>query len=651
MKRHRYHLLSRRVAVLAALLLLAGATLAACRSAAQPPAAPIEVTRVVEQVVEVTSAPLAQPPRPKSLVICMSQEPATLYIYGEPMQTAEAIRHAVYTNYITTLAYDYQADGLVKLPSLADGDAVLNLVEVREGDVVRKADDTVGPLALGDLITGADGVEVTFGGTPVLMNQMVVDFTMLPTVWSDGTPVRASDSVYSFKLAGAPETTAPKYTLERTARYEATGDLSTRWTSVPGFTDSTYFTNFWPPLPEHLWREFTPAELMEAEESTRLPVGDGPFRIIEWAAGERIRLIRNEHYYRRDEGLPYLDSVTFRFIPDTNQLLAQLLSGQCDIATQDGLNADTAPFLIEAEASGLLIPYFQTGTTFQHIDFNIDPFGDTATTRYDWFEDARVRQAMMLCTDRQGMVDNILYGRSEVIHTYLPQIHPLYPAEGITEWPYDPQRGNTLLDEAGYDRRDAEGFRLDPGGVRFAPTLGTTAGSALRQQITQLFQQNMADCGIDVELYYLPAGEWFADGPDGVLFGRRFDLGLFAWLTSVQPACDLYMGSRVPGPAGEVNEKTGLLYGGWGGDNHNATGWANAGFDAACERALGSLPDTPDYVDGHQEAQRLFSAELPVIPVFLSLKVAAARPEVLNFGVDPTQNSELYNIYEYDLEP
>ena len=48
-------------------------------------------------------------------------------------------------------------------------------------------------------------------------------------------------------------------------------------------------------------------------------------------------------------------------------------------------------------------------------------------------------------------------------------------------------------------------------------------------------------------------------------------------------------------------------------------------------------------------AQRIFAEELPVLPLFLSLKVSATRPDVLNFSLDPTQNSELYNIYEYDL--
>lgn len=641
--------MSKKMRALIALSCALTAALMSCQTESPPP---VEVTRVVTEVVEVTAPPAAAAPaRPKELTICMAQEPPTLYVYGESMLTARAIRHALYTNYITNLSYDYQADGLEKIPSVADGDAVIETVLVGAGDVVRRADDTVGPLAAGDAIVDATGAPVVFDGAPLEVNQMVVDFTMRPTVWADGTPVTAGDSIYSFNLAAQPETTAPKYVIERTAAYEATGDLSVRWTGLPGFTDSTYFVNFWQPLPEHLWGEFTAAELMQADVSNRMPVGDGPFKIAQWIPGESIRLIRNDHYYRAAEGLPYLDRVTIRFIPDTNQLLAQLLNGQCDIGTQDGLNADASSLLLEAEASGLLVPHFQTGTTFQHIDFNVNPYGEYAAAHADWFEDARVRQAMMLCTDRQRMVDEVLYGRSEVIHTYVPAVHPLYPMDGVTEWPYDPAAGNALLDEAGFDRRGPDGIRLGPDGQRFAPTLGTTAGNALRLQVSQIFRANMADCGIDVELYYLPPGDWFAAGPEGVLFGRRYDLGLFAWLTGVQPPCDLYMGSRVPGPAGEQFEATGAAYNGWGGDNLNQTGWFDPAYDRACQTALGSLPGLPAYAAGHQEAQRIFSQQLPVLPLFLSLKVSATQPDVLNFSLDATQNSELYNIYEYDLSP
>ncbi|MCB8989705.1 MAG: peptide ABC transporter substrate-binding protein [Ardenticatenaceae bacterium] len=604
----------------------------------------MEVTRVVvETVVETVEVEAPAPEMeagPKDLIICQAQEPDTLYINGGSMLAARAVEHAIFTNYETTLSFGYQADGLVKIPSLADGDAVINEVEVQPGDMVRDVNDEVVAWGEGVTVTNSAGEDVAFDGNPVMMNQLVVDFTMEPTVWADGTPVSADDSVYQFEILSDPDTPASKYAVERTASYEATGDLSTRWTGMPGFMDSTYFTNFFQPQPRHLWGGYTAAELLEAEDVSRMPIGDGAFKIVEWVAGDSIYLEPNEYYFR--EGLPYLDSLTFKFIPDTNQLIAQLLSGQCDIGTQDGMDAGQAPFLIEAEANGLLVPYFQTGTVYEHIDFGINSYGDYGDDigRPDWFEDVRVRQAMTMCTDRQSMVDNILYGRSEVIHSYIPSVHPLYP-EGLTEWPYDVEAANALLDEVGFVDSDGDGIREYTDGTPFHVTLGTTSGNDMRTQLTQIFKENLLECGVDVELYYQPSSEWFADGPDGVLFGRRFDLGEFAWLTGVEPSCSLYNTVSITGPEEEG-------FGGWG--NANDTGWSNADFDAECARAQGSLPGTVDYEEGHKAAQLIFSQEVPVIPLFLRLKVAAARPEVMNFGVDPTQNSELYNIYELDLQ-
>jgi peptide/nickel transport system substrate-binding protein len=447
-----------------------------------------------------------------------------------------------------------------------------------------------------------------------------------------------------------PDTPAGKFVADRTVSYEATGELGLSWTGIPGFLDPTYFLNVWQPFPQHIWGQFSATELLEAEESTRLPVSDGAFHIVEWVAGDSIRVEPNPFYYRQAEGLPYLDSVTFKFIPDTNQLIAQLISGACDIGTQDGLTASDAPFLIEAENNGLLTPYFQTGTVFEHIDFGVNSYGDYGDDqgRPDWFEDARVRQAMTMCTDRQGMVDNILYGRSEVIHTYIPTVHPLYPEDGLTEWAYDVDAANAMLDEVGFTDNDGDGIReyyTDRGtsweGEPFAVSLGTTTGNDMRQQMTQIFKANMLDCGIDIELYYVPASEWFADGPDGPLFGRRYDLGEFAWISAVQPSCNLYLSSQITGP-----EEEGL--GGWGATNN--TGWSNEAFDQACNTALSSLPGTAEYEESHKEAQRIFSQEVPVIPAFLRLIVAAARPNVVGFSVDPTGGTELQNIYQFDLE-
>lgn len=610
----------------------------------------VEVTRVVteteEVVVEVTAEP-EMAPVSKDLVVCMAQEPATLYPFGGSMLAQSAVMHAIWTDQYTTLSYAYQPVGVAKLPSLADGDAVVNIVEVNAGDTVLGADGEPVTLEEGVEVTNADGETVAFDGTPIMMEQMVVDFEIVARNWSDGEPVTSADYLYTYNVIADPDTPTSKFTVDRTAAYEATGDLSVRWTGIPGFKDATYFANAIPggqqTFPEHAWSQYTAAELLEAEDVSRTPMGDGAFVVEEWVAGDSIRLVPNTNYYRASEGLPYLSSVTYKFIPDTNQMVAQLLSGQCDIGTQDGMDVGQSPFLIEAQNNGLLTPYFQTGTVYEHIDFGINSYGDygDGVGRPDWFEDVRVRQAMTMCTDRQSMVDNILYGKSEVIHTYIPSVHPLYP-DGLTEWPYDVEQANALLDEVGYVDSDGDGIREDSAtGTPFKVTLGTTSGNEMRQQLTQIFKENMLQCGIDVELYYLPASEWFADGPDGPLFGRRFDLGEFAWLTGVEPSCNLYISSEITGPPEEG-------FGGWGAAND--AGWSNADFDAVCNSALGSLPGTAEYEDNHKEAQRIFSQEVPVIPLFLRLKVAAARTNVVNFSVDPTQNSELYNIYELDLQ-
>lgn len=611
---------------------------------------PQEVTRIVVETVTEEMPTEEAAPAEKQLIICMAQEPDTLYPYGGSMLAATAVQVALFETEITTFSYDYQARGIEEIPSLENGLAVVNSVEVAAGDTVLDAAGDIVELAEGVSVINSDGDTVEFDGTPVMMDQMAVDFTLTPRVWSDGTPVTAADSVYSFNLNGDPDTPAGKFVYDRTTSYEATSDLGLRWTGIPGYLDSTYFINVWQPLPEHNLGGFTAAELLEAPEASRLPVGDGPFRIVDWVAGDSIVLEANPYFWRQEEGYPLLDGVTYKFIPDTNQLVAQLLSGQCDIGTQDGLDSSQSPFLIEAENSGLLVPYFQTGTVFEHIDFGVNSYGDFGDDigRPDWFEDVRVRQAMTMCTDRQGMVDNILYGRSEVIHSYTPTVHPLYPEDGMTEWPYDTDAANALLDEAGFVDSDGDGIREYPGGPNgefagepFYVTLGTTTGNEMRQQMTQIFKENMLDCGIEIELYYVPSSEWFADGPDGPVFGRRFDLGEFAWISAVAPGCNLYLTNSITGPEDEG-------FGGWG--NTNNTGWSNEAFDAACLQALGSLPGTAEYENGHKEAQRIFSNEVPVIPAFLRLIVAAARPEVVGFGVDPTGGTEIQNIYAFDLD-
>jgi len=55
----------------------------------------------------------------------------------------------------------------------------------------------------------------------------------------------------------------------------------------------------------------------------------------------------------------------------------------------------------------------------------------------------------------------------------------------------------------------------------------------------------------------------------------------------------------------------------------------------------------PEYRESLLQAQRLFAQQLPVVPLYLELRVAATRPDLQGFILDPTVSSEMWNIEEF----
>jgi peptide/nickel transport system substrate-binding protein len=483
-------------------------------------------------------------------------------------------------------------------------------------------------------------------------------------MWSDGTPLTAADSVYSFNLQADPDTTVSKYVIERTASYEATDDVTVVWTGLPGYKDATYFVNFYGPSPEHIWGQYTAAELLEVVDAEGLYVGYGPYIINEWVKGDNISLTKNPNYFRADEGLPKFENLIYRMVGEnSNANIAAILSGECDVVDQTSHLDDQSELLLELQAAGQVNPTFVTGTVWEHADFNITPLDGAGFAGLDTdgdgqgpFGDIRLRQAVAMCMDRQAVVDTVMFGQSVVLDTYIPPEHPLF-ATDVKSWPFDVEAASALLDEIGWldddgdpaTPRVASGVTGVPDGTPLEFSYGTTSATQ-RQQATQVMAESMALCGMKVNLEYYPASEWFADGPDGALFGRRTDLGQFAWLTGVEPSCNLYQTENIPGDPTEINPYTGKLYTfGWGGQNQ--TGWSNPEFDQVCNAALQSLPGQDAYVDNHIKAQELFGENLPVVPLYLRLKLAATRPDFCNFIMDPTNNSEMWNVEEFGYGP
>jgi len=587
-----------------------------------------------------TSTPTPIPPR--EFTICQAEEPNTLFIYGDPSRAARNVLAGIYDGPIDTRTYQFQPVILEKIPSLADGDAVLRTVQVKEGDKVVDINGLAVDLLPGVTVFNADGQEAAFEGGVVTMTQMVVTFTLRADVtWADGHPLTAGDSRYSFELAGEFESPTLRLLWDRTRSYDAVDERTVVWTGVPGYRDAFYFLNFYHPLPQHVWGGSDADQLLSAEVAHRKPLGWGPFAVEEWVEGDHITLVRNPHYFRASEGLPYLDRITFRFLPHLGRALDLLAAGECDLITQDVIESgDVAP-LLEAADTGTVRLVTSPSSEWEHLDFGIDPAG--RVRRPDFFGDVRVRQAVALCVDRERIARGVLpYGGAAVAHSYVAPEHPLYAGDRLYRWDYDLFAGRSLLEEAGWRDEDGDGIREAHGiagiasGTPFSVTLLTTSDHPARERTARILAGNLAACGIGLAVEVLPAEELFADGPDGPVFGRQFDLALFSWLNGLDAPCELYLSSQVPRAEN------------WWAASNNP-GYTSADYDAACQSALDMLPGTEAYTLFHREAQRIFSRDLPVLPLYFVPKLVATRPEVSGVILDLSEYSELWNVEAFDV--
>ena len=390
-------------------------------------------TVVVEKVVEV-EADMPDEPLPDTLVVCLGQEPDTMFRLGGSMAASLNVQEAIYDgggNWADENTFGYVPVIMEKLPSLADGDAVIASVTVGEGDTI--VDDTG---AVAALETGLDSpvmyrpvgcqsasCALAYEGGEVELDQLTVTFKLREgLMWDDGTPLTTADSVYDFNLESDPDIpNARNYLLDRTATYVAIDELTAEWAGLPGYLDSTYFLNFFTPAPEHVWGEYTAAELLEVVDAELMLPGWGPYVIQEWVKGDHITLTKNENYWRADEGLPKFETLIYRMVGEnSNANIASLLAGDCDIVDQTSHLDDQSELLLELQASGQVNPTFVTGTVWEHADFNLRPWEDYLNSGLfsGWdtdgdglgpFGDIRLRQAVAHCMDRQAVVDTVMF--------------------------------------------------------------------------------------------------------------------------------------------------------------------------------------------------------------------------------------------------
>jgi ABC-type transport system substrate-binding protein len=218
-------------------------------------------------------------------------------------------------------------------------------------------------------------------------------------------------------------------------------------------------------------------------------IGTGAYIFDRWVLHDELRVRRNDSYWR---GAPKLDGISWRIPSDADTMRLMFESGEVDIFDTDYAQSQISYFANNERYRDRLVIGNRMGVYYFTFNQNIEPFGDV-----------RVRKALQMALDRQGMLDALYDGMGSVVDGIYPPGLVGYNPD-LPKIPYDPQGAKKLLAEAGYP----DGFDMK---------VAMEAGEPDFLARNELFQAMMAEIGVRVTIDQMDKAAWFAIRADGEL--------------------------------------------------------------------------------------------------------------------------------------
>jgi peptide/nickel transport system substrate-binding protein len=309
-----------------------------------------------------------------------------------------------------------------------------------------------------------DGTEYTF-------------YLRQDVVFHNGEPFNADSVVLTWERAANADYEYSYYFTNAEA-VEKIDDYTVKVTTPePDALFLRLMADYWAMIPPQYYAEVGEEGFIEH------PIGTGPFMFVEWVKGDHITMEANPNYWR--EGLPKVQTLIFRPIPESATRVAAIQTGEVDVVQR----------LTSEEAQSLLgVPNVKVirypAARIYYIAFNNLTTGIGQPT-----EDARVRQAMNYAVDVDAIIDALFDGFAQPASGYVASSEMGY---GVVEpFGYDPDKAKALLAEAGYP----DGFEMD-----FACPAGAYA---FFEQVCEAIQGYLADVGIETELAIMESGQYW----------------------------------------------------------------------------------------------------------------------------------------------
>lgn len=291
-------------------------------------------------------------------------------------------------------------------------------------------------------------------------------FRLRPSVtWHDGQPFDAEDVKFSYELHAHPDNLAAATvdTIEfaqQVQTIEIVDPMTVRMTLVQPVVDFLLSASYITVLAQHVLAEINPAELASHPVSTgadpAFVVFTGPFKFQEYVQNSQMTLVRNDAYWG---GAPHLDEWIVKEIADPSAIVVQLQTGEIDYVQ----NVDPAS---AAQFEGSDVEVVEVPQTFfNQYYYQLDP------AKSPFFQDKRVRHALLFAIDREALREAVYFGFGNVPVGLVPPQSWAADPEAITSvYPYDPERAMALLEEAGWVDSDGDGIR-EKDGVKLQPRM------------------------------------------------------------------------------------------------------------------------------------------------------------------------------------
>ncbi len=339
-------------------------------------------------------------------------------------------------------------------------------------------------------------------------------------VWADGVPISGDDFRFTYDTIMDPALPIDRTTYEDILPGSVVaGPKTFEYTlAEPTAAVETLFGTI---IPKH----DVEGSDFAADWNDRAWVAGGPFEFETWVAGEYLRLVRNDHYWRTDpstgQPLPYLDAVEFRFAGPTGGpdfLIDGFVARELDVIPLFPDLDDYAK--AEAAGDGAQVQVVAS-PIWEQVNFQ---YGENRLGRNpaSQNEHLRFRQAVAHAIDKDRIVQELLGGLLPPLDSYLEVYRPSLSQGAWAQYDYDPAAAQALV-----NAHCAEVVPCGPNGQPSA-VFSTSSNNDARVALSLLLADMFADAGIAYEAQLEDSSIFFGETLD---FGR-WDVGEWAWAAS-----------------------------------------------------------------------------------------------------------------------